>query len=798
MLLTPPFINDSGEICGVVATSREVTDLQLAQETLHRQAHQERAINDLIKLMRQSFEMDAIFPLALKDICKLLEADHGVIARYEATEQCWYHIAEQRTNDTLSSCLGLRLPDVDNPVAAALKQGQIICIDNKTTLIDPTYRQLVQLLPGAWLIVPLQINGQIWGSLILRRLTPIWAPEVLGLSLRIADQLAIGIHQAELFQAAHAELKKRQATEQALRDQESFFKSLYEQATLGIAFCQSDGQILQANARYCAITGYSEPELKSMSLNQLIYLDDRSLHQDLLLRISRYEQSAFSVDERYLRRDQTILWVHSTASAIRDERGKFEVLAVIIQDISVRKQLEAERQQAEAQLRHNALHDALTQLPNRNLLMTQLKRALERVQRPPHQEFAVLFLDLDRFKLVNDSLGHLVGDQLLTIVAQTLSQMVRPGDLVARLGGDEFVILLEAVNDTSEVLSVANRLLNALRRPFLVAQREVLTTASIGIVIGSLAYRSATELLRDADLAMYRAKANGKNGYAMFDPVLHAQVTDRLQLEQDLRRAIAEQQLELYYQPIVNLSNGAIFGLEALSRWHHPHRGLIAPSDFIPIAEETGLIVEIDQWAIQTACHQVKQWQRRYPAVRNLKVSVNLSAQDLQVPNIVTNISQELAASGLAGQYLVLEITESLLIEDTPQLSQLIAQIKELSVQLAVDDFGTGYSSLSYLHRFPFNALKIDQAFTSNLQLADVNREIVETIVALGDRLGMVAIAEGGETLEQLEHLRQVGCEYSQGFYFSEPLPGWKLEPLLETAYPFTHKVPISIPPQAS
>ena len=345
---------------------------------------------------------------------------------------------------------------------------------------------------------------------------------------------------------------------------------------------------------------------------------------------------------------------------------------------------------------------------------------------------------------------------------------------------------------------MANRLLNALRHPFWVAQREVLTTASIGIVIGSLAYRNATELLRDADIAMYRAKANGKNSYAMFDPVLHAQVTDRLQLEHDLRRAIANQQLELYYQPIINLRNGAIFGLEALSRWHHPERGLISPSDFIPIAEETGLIVEIDQWAIKTACHQVKQWQRRYPAARNLKVSVNLSAQDLQVPNMVTHISQELAASGLAGQYLVLEITESLLIGDTPQLSQLIARIKELSVQLAVDDFGTGYSSLSYLHRFPFSALKIDQAFTSNMRLANVNQEIVETILALSDRLGMVAIAEGGESLEQLQHLQKMGCEYSQGFYFSKPLPSLELESLLRTAYPFIDRVPLPLPPQAS
>ncbi|MEM6715189.1 MAG: EAL domain-containing protein, partial [Cyanobacteria bacterium P01_C01_bin.147] len=744
-----PFVDDDGEICGVVATSRDITDLQLAQEMLRHQANQERAVNNMIKLM-QPFEMESTLPLALKDISLLLEADHGAIARYEAEIQSWLHIAEHRVNDSLPTCLGLPLLDAENPVADTLKQGQVICIDDSTALTDQTHRQLAKLFPGAWLVVPLQINGRLWGSLTLKKLKPTWPPEAVGLSLRIAHQFAIGIHQSELLQAAQAEIQKRQETEQILREQESFFRSLYEQATLGIAFCQSDGQILQANAKYCAITGYSEQELKSMTLKQLIHPDDRGLHQELLLQINRSEQSAFSVDERYMRRNKTFLWVHSTASVIRDEHGNFEMLAAIIQDISDRKQLESERQQAETQLRHNALHDDLTQLPNRNFLMTQLERALERVKRPPHQEFAVLFLDLDRFKLVNDSLGHVVGDQLLTMVAQTLSRIVRPGDLVARLGGDEFVILLEAVNGTSEILAIAERLLKALRHPFQVAQREVFATASIGIVMGSLTYQNATELLRDADIAMYRAKAKGKDSYALFDPILHAQVTNRLQLEQDLRRAIADQQLELYYQPIVNLCNGSILGLEALTRWRHPEKGLIAPNDFIPIAEETGLIVEIDQWAIQTACHQVKEWQRRYPAVANLKVSVNLSAQDLQVPNIADNISQALATSELAGQHLVLEITESLLVSDTPQLSQLVAQIQALSVQLAIDDFGTGYSSLSYLHRFPLGALKIDQIFTSNMRLASVNREIVETIVALSDRLGMVAIAEGGETLEQL------------------------------------------------
>ncbi|MEM1309523.1 MAG: EAL domain-containing protein, partial [Cyanobacteria bacterium P01_H01_bin.153] len=726
-----PFFDDGHELCGVVVTSRDMTDLQLAQEALQRQAEQERAVNDIVRLVRQSFEIESLFPQTLAAISRLLDADHGAIAKFEEGDQTWHYIAEHRANETILPCVGLRLSDAQNPAAAILKQGQTVCVDDSTRLTDQLHRELAKLFPGAWLIVPLRVQDGTWGSLTLRKLKPNWMPEATGLCVRIADQLAIGIHQAALFQAAHAELQKRQQAEQMLRNQESFFRSLYEQATLGIAFCNSAGQILQVNAKYCAITGYSERELQSMSLNQFTHPSDRYLNQAIFLEVARAERSEFSTDKRYVRRDGTTVWVHLTASVIRDEQGQFKVLAAIIQDISDRKQLEAERQQAEAQLRHNALHDTLTQLPNRNLLMTQLGRALVRMQRPPHQQFAVLFLDLDRFKLVNDSLGHLAGDQLLVMVAQILNRLVRPGDLVARIGGDEFVILLEAIDDTSEVLTVAERLLQTLRQPLQLEQREVFATASMGIVLGALTYRSATELLRDADIAMYRAKANGKNGYALFDPALHKRVTYRLQLEQDLRRAIVQQQLELYYQPIVSLRDGAIFCLETLTRWQHPEHGLIPPSDFIPIAEETGLIAGLDQWAVRTACRQLKEWQVQYPAAENLKVSVNLSAQDLHVPHLVDWITRALSESDLAGEHLILEITESLLVSDTPQILQLIGQIQDLSVRLAVDDFGTGYSSLSYLHRFPLGALKIDQSFTSNMQLGSVNQEIIETIVAL-------------------------------------------------------------------
>ena len=784
-----PYYDRQGQIEGAVVTSRDITELKRAQDALAQQATQERAINHVVQQIHQSLNVEDIFPTVLEAINSLVETDHISIAKYVETEQHWHHVAEYRASDDLPFSLGFALPDHDNLVAADLKQGKAVCIDDCTTLADPIYRQLIKVFPGAWLIVPLQVNQRLWGVLILKKLQPYWPPTAIDTSTRIAEQLAIGIHQAELYQVAQAELRKRRETEQALQDRNCFFQSLYEQATLGIAFCHPDGTILHVNAKYCAITGYGEHVLKSMSLDQLIHADDRHLSQEIFRRLPESAQSEISLELRCLKRNSSIIWLHLTASIIRDVIGQFKMLAVIIQDISDRKRLEDERKKAEAQLRHNALHDALTQLPNRNLLMTQLERTLARIRRRPHPAFGVMFLDLDRFKLVNDGFGHLAGDQLLTEIAKTLTQLIRPGDLVARIGGDEFVILLEYIDELADILSVANRIREVLQQPFQLGHREVLVTASIGIVVGSPTYQNATELLRDADIAMYRAKANGKDRYALFDPTLHEQVMYQLQLEQDLRRAIEKQQLELYYQPIVNLRDGSIFCLEALVRWNHPDQGLISPNDFIPLAEETGLVTALDDWALKTACQQLKQWQFLYPEAQRLKVSVNLSAQDLYISNLAAKISDILTQSGLAGQSLVLEMTESLLISDTPQIVRLIAHLQELSVSLAVDDFGTGYSSLSYLHRFPFQALKIDQVFTSNMRQGVINQEIVETIVALSDRLGMVAIAEGGETVEHIRHLQRVGCEYSQGFYFCRPLPVTHLEPLLQQAYPFADKV---------
>jgi diguanylate cyclase (GGDEF)-like protein/PAS domain S-box-containing protein len=428
-----------------------------------------------------------------------------------------------------------------------------------------------------------------------------------------------------------------------------------------------------------------------------------------------------------------------------------------------------ERKEAEAQLEYRAYYDTLTDLPNRTLFISRLTQAIQRSQRRKEFHFAVLFLDLDRFKVVNDSLGHLVGDRLLVAFAQRLKVILRPLDTVARLGGDEFTILIEDIKDVRDATQVAQRISVALQSPFNLDGLSVFTTASIGIALSNESYTQPEYLLRDADLAMYRAKEQGRSRYEIFDQAMHQFAVQQLQLENDLRRAIERQELVAYYQPIIKLKTQELVGFEALVRWQHPDRGLVPPNDFIPIAEETGLIVAIGEWVLQHTCEQLHRWHSTLPQSQHLSVSVNLSSQQLREANLLETIDRVLAQTQLAGRFLKLELTESMLIEDVEDAIALLQNLRDRGIQLSIDDFGTGYSSLSYLHRFPLNTLKIDKSFVSRIGLGE-NREIVETIIALARQLNLRAIAEGVETRQQLEQLQHLNCEFAQGYYFAPPL----------------------------
>ena len=441
-----------------------------------------------------------------------------------------------------------------------------------------------------------------------------------------------------------------------------------------------------------------------------------------------------------------------------------------------------ERKRAEAQLLHDAFHDMLTGLPNRALLRARLERAIARAKRRQDSLFAVLFLDLDHFKIVNDSLGHTIGDQQLIAIAHRLEACLRPGDTVARFGGDEFMILLEDITDTSDAIRIAQRLQETVERPLRLDGHDVCTSVSIGIALSATGYDRPEDLLRDADIAMYRAKALGRARYEVFDTAMHARAMARLRLETDLRRAIEQYEFRLHYQPIVSLATGLIAGFEALVRWQHPERGLIPPAAFIPVAEETGLIVPIGQWVLYEACRQTRCWQKRYVTHPPLSISVNLSAKQVMQPDLLTQIDHILQQTGLDARTLTLEITESIIMDNVASTATLLAGLKARQVRLHIDDFGTGYSSLSYLHRFPIDALKIDRSFVSRIGQHGEGLEIVRAIRTLAENLEIGVTAEGVETAEQLAQLRALRCEYGQGYFFSKSVEGEAAEELIRAA----------------
>jgi len=443
------------------------------------------------------------------------------------------------------------------------------------------------------------------------------------------------------------------------------------------------------------------------------------------------------------------------------------------------QQAQVQLLEREQKLGHDAFHDALTGLPNRAWFMNRLQQAIDLSYRGEDYLYAVLFIDLDRFKVVNDSLGHLVGDELLKSIARQLQVCLRHRDAVARFGGDEFVILLEDIQDIDEPKRVAERIQNQLRQPFNLNDYEVFTEISIGIIVSTMGYDRPEDVLRDADIAMYYAKAQGRGRYEVFDPAMQTVAMTRLQLENDLRRAIALQEFCLHYQPIVSLSTGQLSGFEALVRWDNPSGRIYPPAEFIPVAEETGLINELGWWVLQEACHQISIWQQQFPQTPPLAINVNLSGVQLKQVNLLNRIEEILQQTGIPSYCLKLEITESCILETVSREEKMLKQLKALGILLCIDDFGTGYSSLSRLHEFPIDTLKIDRSFVSRIGADNSGVEIIQTIVTLARSRGMDIVAEGIETPTQLQKLGELGCELGQGYLFSQPVDSFKATELL-------------------
>src|SRR5260221_5724844 len=547
-----------------------------------------------------------------------------------------------------------------------------------------------------------------------------------------------------------------------LKESESRFHSAFTHAAIGMALVTSEGRFIQANKAFCEMLGRNSGELLSADLKALVNDEDLGALQGPVAKLVKGELTSLHTEVRGRHRDGSDVWMSLNISLARDWQFKTHNLIVQAQDVSARRR-------AEAELYHNAYHDSLTQLSNRAHFDEQLNRAIARVQRHPDQRFAVMYLDFDRFKLVNDSLGHKAGDELLVSVARRLRAMLRPTDVLARLGGDEFAILVEDLNRQRDAVDLTERIQKELEKPIRLGSMEVAVSASIGITFSTNNYQTSDQIIRDADIAMYKAKSKGKAQYALFDSSLHRHVAEQLQLENELRRALGQGQIYLEYQPILTLKDRKLQGFEALVRWNHPEPGLLEPATFIPVAEETGLIVPLGNWVLSEACRQMREW-RSIRDSDTLRMSVNVSSRQLTHPDFVSHVGRALQAADMSAAQLTLEVTESVLMDGIENAVSTLTALRQMGVQLSIDDFGTGYSSLSYLATLPIDALKIDRSFIERMSLETEGSEIVKAIFKLGQALSKQVYAEGIETAAQLTLLQELGCEFGKAFLLSPPI----------------------------
>ncbi len=612
-------------------------------------------------------------------------------------------------------------------------------------------------------------DGEILGHQTVRRRkdkTPV-PVQVYGVPVVQNGQVA-------LVYGIYVDQTERLRAEAALRESEEKFRSLAEQSLQGI-FVFKNRRIVYANETMAHISGYALEEILAFdqgSFERIIHPADRSF---VIAAADGFEIGAGRVspqtEYRLITKSGAMIWVLQQTRTVQFD-GDLAVQGVLV-DITKRKR-------AEEQLLHSALHDPLTGLPNRASFHDRVELAMERSRGRAESRFAVLFLDLDRFKLINDGYGHQAGDRLLVEIAHRLRRAVRPGDTVARLGGDEFTVLIPDLSGQSEAISVAQRIHDSLEKPFQIGEQEVFTTASTGIAVSSTRYDSPDEILRDADIAMYHAKAAGRARHHMYDETMHPIVLSQLHMENDLRRALEREEFRLYYQPIIDTSSGAIVACEALLRWQHPDLGLLPPSEFLNLAEETGIINPIGEWVLRSGCKEAHSWMQHLNRERSPAVSINLFSRQFSRTELVVYIQQLLEEIQLPSDRLQLEITESAII-DVPELAiDVLQRLRNLGVRVHIDDFGTGYSSLAYLQRFAVDTLKIDRGFIRRLGANTGGAEIVRTIITLARNLGMDALAEGIENPEQLAMTREMGCGFAQGYLFSKPLPPEEIIELLK------------------
>ena len=562
-----------------------------------------------------------------------------------------------------------------------------------------------------------------------------------------------------------------------LHESEVLYRTIFENSGAATIIIQEDMTISLANSVFVNMSGFGKGEIE-FKKSFVDFLDEKS--NRAILNDEGFLIIGENLDSRFINKEREEKDLLITITTIPGTENHVASLT----DIS-------ELKEAERQISHQAFHDTLTNLPNRALFMEHLKMAIKRGKRRPNYHFAVLYMDIDRFKLVNDSLGHSVGDNLLNAFAERLRVSLRDIDILARLGGDEFVILIEDIENEDYASIVAERLQQALKQPFMVNNKEVFAPASFGVVPNTQDYNLPEDIMRDADAAMYHAKEKGRAQYKIFDKKLHEKARHLLQRETDLRKAIHRDEFVNHYQPIVSLKTRSLVGFESLIRWNHPQLGLIYPDSFISIAEDTGLIIPITRLLLQEACTDLKSWQDQIQDLQNLTMNINISSKHFLLPSLLDDIKDILNVTGLPPDHLKLEITETALMEDVEETVRHVNRLRDYGLQIVIDDFGTGYSSLSYLQRLPIDTLKVDRSFVSRIQnTPDGNRNIVEAIISLAHRLDMSVVAEGVETVEQHAILLNMNCQFGQGYLFSKPIPKQEVDVLIQEMLEFSQKNP--------
>ncbi|HEX7974469.1 MAG TPA: EAL domain-containing protein [Anaerolineales bacterium] len=746
-----------------------------------------KVLYNLGQSVASTLDLDDVLRRIVEAGVQLTRAEEGFLALYDEPSNQLYLRAVKNIDQEKSKML--HLPVSDSLVGSVFKSGRSLRLSPGDD--QPALKVSTGFLVHSLIHVPLTTKGKTLGVLSVDNFTAKRAFSGIDEALltSLADYAAVAIENACMYQRSQQEIQSRKRAEEALRasndqlartlaaleESEERYALAVRGANDGLWDWDLKSNRIYYSPRWKAMLGYPEDEIGN-SLDEWM---DRVHPEDLervRLDISTHLKgvtSHFESEHRIKHKDGDYRWVINRGLAVRDGSGIATRMAGSQMDTTDRKF-------AEQKLAHDAFYDTLTHLPNRALFMDRLKFAIERVKRRGDYLYAVLFLDLDRFKDVNDSLGHMVGDQLLIAVANMLHGGLRATDTVARLSGDEFVILMEDIHDISAATRVADWLQKKLASPFQLTEHQVFVTTSVGIVLGVMGYQRPEEVLRDADIAMYVAKANGKARYEIFKPAMRERILERLSLENSLRQAIENRELRAFYQPIVSLSSGQLVGFEALVRWQHSTRGLLLPAEFLTLAEETGLIIPIDRWVLHEACRQLKEWQEEFPGGLSLTVNVNLSSRQIAQPDLVEHVRATLKATRLEAACLKLEITESVLMEYYEYATEILNQLHAIGVNVHIDHFGMGYSSLGSLHQFPVYALKIDRSFLNRMGASNNNREIVQTMVMLAHDLGMLAVAGGVETEAQLAQLRALSCDLGQGFLVSAPLDSDAAHALLQ------------------